>query len=62
MAEHEVTQLLKMVQAIGEKVGVAESESSELTQLRQEVPLLDVIREIRRKAADKPDATSETAV
>ena len=63
MSEHEVTQLLRMTQAIGAKLGVDECQSTELTQLREEVPLLGVIRELQRRAAGEPargGATSGT--
>jgi uncharacterized membrane protein len=55
LAEHEVTQLLKLTAQIAERVGVDLQESTELSQLSQDVrpeAVMDTIESVEKQATD----------
>jgi uncharacterized membrane protein len=57
LAEHEVTQLIKLVHAIAEQVGVKESADPGLAELKQDVApeqVLDKMEEVRRQFDGAP--------
>lgn len=52
LAEYEVTQLLRVVTAIGKKLDVPGCEGAELDQLEKPVAVGEVIKEIQQRAAE----------
>ena len=52
LAEHEITQLLRLTAAIGRKLEVEESAVAELTELQQEVPIDEVIKEMQQRTLE----------
>ena len=61
LAEYEVTQLLRLVAAIGKKLDVEGCDNLELDQLRRRVPVRDLIREMQERAAAVADDLEESA-
>jgi uncharacterized membrane protein len=47
LAEYEVTQLLRLMVAIGKKLDVSECNAAELGELEQPVPIGEVIKEMQ---------------
>ncbi len=48
LTEHEITRLLKMITAVARKMGVAESDESELAELTQDVNPEELLETLRR--------------
>jgi uncharacterized membrane protein len=58
LAEHEVTRLIRMVKAIGDRLGVDESQSPDLPHLERDVrpeAVLDRIDDAKRRADEQPE-------
>jgi uncharacterized membrane protein len=58
LAEHEVTQLIRMVKAIGDRLGVEESRSPDLPHLERDIrpeAVLDRIDDAKRRSAERPE-------
>ena len=53
LAEYEVTQLLKLVRGVAEKLGVEECSTQELRELSRPVALVEIIKELRTRS-DSP--------
>lgn len=52
LAEYEVTQLLRLIVAIGKKLDVTECTAAELDELEQPVPIGEVIKEMQLKTME----------
>ena len=52
LAEYEVTQLLKLLRGVAEKVGVDECSTQELQDLSRPVVLAEIIKELRAHSAE----------
>jgi uncharacterized membrane protein len=50
LAEYEVTQLLQLLRAIGEKIGVDNCSTPELQQLSEPIAVHEIIHEMRKRA------------
>src|SRR5437868_5740502 len=50
LAEYEVTQVLKLLRGVGEKLGVEECSTQELKDLSRPVVLAEIIKELRTRA------------
>lgn len=62
LSEHEVTKIITLLTAVGEKLGVEESQNSELEELAKDVrpeKVLDKMDQMEQESAEKESADKE---
>jgi len=52
LSEHEVTRLIKLVDAIADKMGIAEAKDPEMDELKQDVTPESVLKEMQRRSGN----------